>query len=50
MIRNIVFDIGTVLVGFTWEKFYRSFGYSEEVFEKLAVMYSSTCCNYFSPN
>lgn len=36
MIKNIVFDIGNVLVGFTWEKFYRSFGYSEEVFEKLA--------------
>ena len=36
MIRNIVFDIGNVLAGFTWEKFYHSFGYSEEIFEKLA--------------
>lgn len=36
MIRNIVFDIGNVLVGFIWEEFYRSFGYSEEIFEKLA--------------
>lgn len=36
MIKNIVFDIGNVLVGFIWEEFYRSFGYSEEIFEKLA--------------
>ena len=36
MIKNVVFDIGNVLAGFTWEKFYHSFGYSEEIFEKLA--------------
>ncbi len=36
MIKNIVFDIGNVLAGFAWEDFYRSFGYSEEMFEKLA--------------
>ncbi len=36
MIINIVFDIGNVLAGFVWEKFFRSFGYSEEIFEKLA--------------
>lgn len=36
MIRNIVFDIGNVLAGFIWEEFYHSFGYPEEVFEKLA--------------
>lgn len=36
MIKNVVFDIGNVLVGFVWEEFYHSFGYSEEVFEKLA--------------
>ncbi len=36
MIKNIVFDIGNVLAGFVWEKFFRSFGYSEEIFEKLA--------------
>ncbi len=36
MIRNIVFDIGNVLAGFVWQDFYRSFGFSEEVFEKLA--------------
>ena len=36
MIKNIVFDIGNVLAGFVWEDFFRSFGYSEEIFEKLA--------------
>ncbi len=36
MIRNIVFDIGNVLAGFIWEEFYRSFGYPEEIFERLA--------------
>lgn len=36
MIRNIVFDIGNVLAGFIWEEFYHSFGYTEEIFEKLA--------------
>lgn len=36
MIKNIVFDIGNVLAGFVWEEFYHSFGFSEEIFEKLA--------------
>ncbi len=36
MIKNIVFDIGNVLAGFAWKEFYKSFGYSDEVFEKLA--------------
>lgn len=36
MIGNIVFDIGNVLAGFVWQKFYRSFGFSDEVYEKLA--------------
>lgn len=36
MVKNIVFDIGNVLAGFVWEDFYHSFGYSEEIFEKLA--------------
>ena len=35
-IKNIVFDIGNVLVGFVWQDFYKSFGYSEEVNERLA--------------
>lgn len=36
MVKNIVFDIGNVLAGFVWEDFYHSFGYSEEIFKKLA--------------
>lgn len=36
MIRNIVFDIGNVLAGFVWKEFYESFGFSKEVFERLA--------------
>jgi len=36
MIRNIVFDIGNVLAGFRWQEFFRSFGYPDEVFERLA--------------
>lgn len=35
MIKAIVFDIGNVLVDFAWEPFYRSFGFSESVFERL---------------
>lgn len=36
MIKNIVFDIGNVLAGFIWQDFYKSFGYSQEIFERLA--------------
>lgn len=36
MIRNIVFDIGNVLAGFEWKEFYQSFGFTDEIFEKLA--------------
>lgn len=36
MIKNIVFDIGNVLAGFVWQDFYRSFGFSEEILERLA--------------
>lgn len=36
MITTIIFDIGNVLADFTWEEHYRSFGYSEEILERLA--------------
>lgn len=36
MIKTIIFDIGNVLADFSWEPFFRSFGFSEEVFQKLA--------------
>ena len=35
MIKTIIFDIGNVLADFSWEPFFRSFGFSEEVFRKL---------------
>ena len=34
-IMNIVFDIGNVLAGFAWQEFYLSFGFSEDIYEKL---------------
>ncbi len=35
-IKTVIFDIGNVLVDFCWEKHYKSFGYSEEIFQRLA--------------
>lgn len=35
-IKTIVFDIGNVLLDFCWEKYLKSFGYSEEIYWKLA--------------
>lgn len=35
-IKTVIFDIGNVLADFCWEKFYRSFGYSDELFKRLA--------------
>lgn len=34
-IKNIIFDIGNVLVSFAWKEFYESFGYSEDVLKRL---------------
>ncbi len=36
MITTIIFDIGNVLADFAWEAHYRKFGFSEEIFERLA--------------
>lgn len=36
MIKNIVFDIGNVLVKFDWKNYFESFGYSEEINERIA--------------
>lgn len=36
MITTLIFDIGNVLADFVWEKHYRSFGFTEEVFDRLA--------------
>lgn len=37
MIDTIIFDIGNVLTGFQWKKFYESFGFSPDIFERLAA-------------
>lgn len=37
MIKNIVFDIGNVLTDYTWNKYLHTFGFSEEVCERIAV-------------
>ena len=36
MIKNIIFDLGNVLVAFDYRRFYRSFGYDEAMVERLA--------------
>lgn len=35
MITTIIFDIGNVLADFDWEKHFRSFGFAEEIYERL---------------
>ena len=36
MIKTVIFDIGNVLTDFAWEPFFRKFGFSEEIFERVA--------------
>lgn len=36
MITTIIFDIGNVLADFTWKEHYRSFGYDDEMVERIA--------------
>lgn len=36
MIKNVVFDVGKVLVDFDWQGFFESLNYSPEVYEKVA--------------
>ena len=35
MIRNIVFDIGNVLVAFRWREYFAEFGYPQDIYERL---------------
>lgn len=35
MIKTVIFDIGNVLAGFAWEEYFFSFGYPEEIFQRL---------------
>lgn len=43
MIKNIVFDIGNVLVDFRWREYIKSFGVTDEEFDRIvaATVYSS---------
>ena len=36
MITTIIFDIGNVLADFSWKEHYESFGYDEEMVERIA--------------
>lgn len=36
MIKNIVFDIGNVLVAFRWREYFAEFGYPQDIYERLA--------------
>ncbi len=36
MVKNIIFDIGNVLMPFEYRTFFQSFGYDEEIVERLA--------------
>lgn len=36
MIKNVIFDIGNVLTVFCWKKYFKSFGYSDEMVERIA--------------
>lgn len=47
-ITTIIFDIGNVLANFGWEPYFRSFGFSQEVLDKLqkATVSSAAWCEY----
>ena len=46
MINTIVFDIGNVLAKFQWQNFLASFGYSDELYNRIAnAMFLSTAWN-----
>jgi len=36
MVRNIVFDIGNVLVAFRWREYFAEFGYPADIYDRLA--------------
>lgn len=36
MIKNIIFDVGNVLVSFDWETYFKNLGITEDVFERVA--------------
>ena len=37
MIKTVIFDIGNVLTGFSWQQHFASFGYPEEIVKRLGA-------------
>lgn len=46
MIKNIIFDIGNVLAAFAWKDYFKSFGYEEEILNRLAK--ATTLSSYWN--
>ena len=44
MIKNVIFDIGNVLAAFAWKDYYKSFGYEQEILERLAKATTLSPC------
>ncbi len=44
MIKNIIFDIGNVLAAFAWKEYFKSFGYKEDILERLAKATTLSPC------
>lgn len=44
MIKNIIFDIGNVLAAFAWKDYFKSFGYSEDILERLSKATTLSPC------
>ena len=36
MVKNIIFDIGNVLVAFRWREYFAEFGYPQDIYDRLA--------------
>lgn len=48
MIKNVIFDIGNVLAAFAWKEYFKSFGYAEDILERLAkATVLSPCWNEY---
>lgn len=48
MITTVIFDIGNVLADFVWKEHYQSFGYEEEMVERIAkATVKSPCWNEY---
>ena len=48
MIKNIVFDIGNVLLAFRWKEYFAEFGYPQDIYDRLckATALNPVWCEY----